>query len=34
MEDFRFRRKSGRAADITAMKEFEPICDISAQCLL
>jgi hypothetical protein len=26
--------KSGRAADITAMTEFDPICDISAQFLL
>jgi hypothetical protein len=26
--------KSGRAADITAMTEFDPLCDISAQFLL
>jgi hypothetical protein len=26
--DFRFGCKSGRAADVTAMTEFGPICDI------
>jgi hypothetical protein len=32
--DFRFWRKSGRAADIADMIESDPICDISAQFLL
>jgi hypothetical protein len=32
--DFRFRGKSGHAADISATTEFDPICDISAQFLL
>jgi hypothetical protein len=29
--DFRFGWKSGRATDISAMTEFDPIRDISAQ---
>jgi len=29
-----FLGEKGRAADITAMTEFDPLCDISAQFLL
>jgi hypothetical protein len=32
--DFRFRWKSGRAADINSKTGFHPICDIIAQFLL
>jgi hypothetical protein len=32
--DFRFPWNTGRAADIMATTEFDPICDISAQFLL